>query len=206
MVLNNFVVFEGIDGAGTTTQLKLLQEKLAGYSKTKSFFTFEPSPNPTGVFLRQVLKGEIKLHPDTIARLFAADRCEHLYGANGIAELCSRNTLVVCDRYIFSNLAYQSTECGADLPHQLNEGFPLPQIVFYFDLEPSVSINRIGGRGVTEIYEKIDFLEKTRRNYQSIMEEYKDKTQIVHIDATQSVEAVFEKIWGIIGNLPIIKA
>ena len=64
----------------------------------------------------------------------------------------------------------------------------------------------MGRRFYPFLYEKIDFLEKTRRNYQSIMEEYKDKTQIVHIDATQSVEAVFEKIWGIIGNLPIIKA
>ena len=206
MVLNNFVVFEGIDGAGTSTQLKLLQQKLNNFSNVKTFFTFEPSTEPTGVFLRKVLKGEIKLTPSTIARLFAADRCEHLYGKNGIIENCQNNTLVICDRYIFSNLAYQSSECGIDLPRKLNEGFPLPQIVFYFDIEPSLSLKRIASREVSEIYEKLDFLEKTRTNYKKIMEEYKNKTQIVQIDASENIETVFEKIWSIVGNLPIIKA
>ena len=168
MIVSNFIVFEGIDGAGTTTQLNILKDKL----KSKpSWFTAEPTTKETGVFLRKVLKGDIVLHPDTTARLFAADRCEHLYGKDGILEHTQKGELVICDRYLFSNLAYQSSECGSSLPEELNKSFPLPQIVFYFDISPDISINRITGRGVTEIYEKKDFLEKTRANYIRIMKE-----------------------------------
>ena len=202
MILQNFIVFEGIDGAGTSTQLKILQDKL---HDKPAYFTCEPTELETGRFLRKVLKGDIKLHPDTIARLFAADRCEHLFGNNGILELTQKGNLVVSDRYIFSNLAYQSNECGKELPRALNASFPLPQIVFYFDLDPSISINRIHNRGVTEIYEKKEFLQKTRGQYLSIMEEYRDKTQIVFIDAEDSILNVSEKIWSIISELPIIK-
>ena len=52
----------------------------------------------------------------------------------GILEHTQTGELVVCDRYLFSNLAYQSSECGSSLPEELNKSFPLPQIVFYFDL------------------------------------------------------------------------
>ncbi|MBO4729600.1 MAG: dTMP kinase [Spirochaetaceae bacterium] len=202
MTVSNFIVFEGIDGAGTTTQLNILKDKL----KSKpSWFTAEPTIKETGVFLRKVLKGDIVLHPDTTARLFAADRCEHLYGKDGILEHAQKGELVVCDRYLFSNLAYQSSECGASLPEELNKSFPLPEIVFYFDISPDISINRITGRGVTEIYEKKEFLEKTRANYIRIMKEYEARTKIIYLDATESIESISEKIWSAIKNLPMIK-
>lgn len=203
MILHNFIVFEGIDGSGTSTQMDFLQTKLADKNVC---FTYEPTELETGKFLRKILKGDIQLHPDTIARLFAADRCEHLYGKNGIIEKAGKGSLVLSDRYIFSSLAYQSNECGENLPRQLNANFPLPEIVFYFDIEPSVSINRIQGRRVTEIYEKKDFLEQTRRQYLSIMKEYEKQTSIIYIDAAQSKADVSEKIWSIISKLPMIKA
>jgi dTMP kinase len=202
MIISNFIVFEGIDGAGTTTQLNILKDKL----KCKpAWFTFEPTTRETGVFLRKVLKGDIVLHPDTTARLFAADRCEHLYGKNGIMEHIQKGELVFCDRYIFSNIAYQSSECDNSLPEELNKSFPLPQIVFYFDLPADISINRITVRGVTEIYEKKDFLEKTRLNYIGIMKKYEALTQVVYINAEKSIESIAEKIWSVIENLPMIK-
>ncbi len=146
MIISNFIVFEGIDGAGTTTQLNILKDKL----KSKpSWFTAEPTAKETGVFLRKVLKGDIVLHPDTTARLFAADRSEHIYGKDGILEHTQKGELVICDRYLFSNLAYQSSECGSSLPEELNKSFPLPQIVFYFDLAPNISITRVTGPGIT---------------------------------------------------------
>ena len=64
MVLQSFIVFEGLDGSGTSTQLKLLQEKLV----TKNvWFTAEPTDKETGLFLRKMLKGEIKINPQTTA-------------------------------------------------------------------------------------------------------------------------------------------
>jgi dTMP kinase len=209
MVLQNFIVFEGIDGAGTTTQQKLLAKKL---ENKKVWFTAEPTTGETGVFLRRVLKGDITLHPQTVARLFAADRSEHVYGKNGILELCKKNYLVVSDRYFFSSLAYQTPECGKELPLKLNEDFPLPEYVFYFVISPSQSLKRITGRGVTEIYEKQEILEKTAALYAEIFKEYediansdpnKDQMKIITIDATLPPEEIEKIIWSTISKMPI---
>src|SRR5574344_1031504 len=127
MVLQNFIVFEGIDGAGTTTQLNALRNR----KDTGNFlFTAEPTTAPTGKFLRQMLKGDIPLTPVTSAYLFAADRTEHVFGnlvigdggtlVTGIEKACAQNKIVVIDRYFFSSLAYQSIDCGKETPRILN--------------------------------------------------------------------------------------
>ena len=79
MILKNFIVFEGIDGAGTSTQLNILKEKL---ENKNVFFTVEPTDLPSGKFLRTILSGSVKVAPSTAAYLFASDRNEHLFGKN----------------------------------------------------------------------------------------------------------------------------
>ncbi len=205
MILHNFIAFEGIDGTGTSTQIAILAKRPEADAL---YLTAEPTKTPTGVFLRQILGGKTTVDPKTAAFLFAADRNEHIYGTGGIMEMLGRNKAVITDRYIFSNLAYQSVSCGRELPAMLNSTFPLPQMVFYFDLEPSVALARIRSRGETEIYEKQDFLEKTLANYRSIIAEYETSQpdmRIIHIDATQSIEKTAEIIWSYIGNIPILK-
>ena len=190
MILHNFIVFEGIDGAGTSTQLSILQKKLPS---ERTFFSAEPTTLETGKFLRRILSGEIPVHPETAAYLFAADRCEHIYGKDGILQKASDGILCFSDRYLFSSLAYQSQECGKELPELLNSRFPLPEILFYFSIDPAVSLKRIIGRNVTEIYEKEDFLRKTERAYKAVVEAYKKNVpemKIVEIDATLPVEEV----------------
>lgn len=204
MILHNFLVFEGIDGSGTSTQMKLLQSSL---QNKRAIFTTEPTDKETGKFLRRMLKGDFAVHPDTAARLFAADRSEHVYGKDGIKEAVENGFLVVSDRYIFSSLAYQTTECGEALPRKLNEDFPLPEYLFFFDITPDISLQRITGRDVTEIYEKKDFLEKTATEYRKIVSYYEQNgngMKVVRIDATQSVEAVQKIIWSIVSKLPIL--
>lgn len=197
MILQNFIVLEGIDGAGTSTQLKKLQEKL---SENQAFFTAEPvETSETGRFLRRVLKGEVPVHPGTAAFLFAADRNEHLYGKDGIVEKDASGMLCFSDRYLFSSLAYQSATCGEELPRLLNSTFPLPRILFFFRIDPKVSLARITGRGVTEIYEKEDFLRKTEAEYEKVVASFKKDSEsgmkVVEIDASQSPDEVFEVIW-----------
>ncbi len=196
MILHNFFVLEGIDGSGTSTQLKILQEKLEKQGK-KAFFSTEPTTGSTGLFLRRMLSGEIKLHPATAAFLFAADRNEHIYGKNGIKEHLENGDICVSDRYLFSSLAYQSQECGKELPAKINEDFPLPEILFYFSIDPAVSLKRIIGRGVTEIYEKEEFLRKTEAEYRRVINDFKGKSsmRIVEIDATKSIEEISTIIW-----------
>src|SRR5574344_547585 len=117
MIINNYIVFEGIDGAGTTTQIKKLSEH---FQNENIYVTAEPTTNETGKFLRRMLKGEFSVDERTASYLFAADRCEHIFGKDGIKEQVEKGKLVLSDRYIFSSLAYQSVSCGKELPELLN--------------------------------------------------------------------------------------
>lgn len=206
MILNNFVVFEGIDGAGTSTQMRLLAERDSG---KKIAFTAEPTERPTGKFLRQILAGKEKVAPQTAAYLFAADRAEHLWGQGGIVDQTKNGLTVVSDRYLFSNLAYQGVTCGEDLPKTLNSPFPLPQLLFFFDISAQKSLERVEKRGeAKEIYENEKFLSDTASRYRAIIDRYKklenSGMRIVELDATLSKEKISDLIWKEI--LPIINS
>lgn len=198
MILRNFVVFEGIDGAGTSTQIQILKES----ADSDSFvFTAEPTDSSTGKFLREVLKGDVELDPRTSAFLFAADRAEHLWGKSsetcGIEEKCKKGKIVVSDRYLFSSLAYQSVSCGDELPRLLNSVFPLPQILFFFEIEPEQSLKRIGGRETVEIYENAVFLQKTEKIYKAVIEEFEAQNtgmKIVRINAAKTKDEISSQI------------
>ena len=205
MILKNFIVLEGIDGAGTSTQLNLLKNRL---SPEKTVYTAGPTTLSTGRFLRSVLRGDEKLTPETTAFLFAADRQEHVYGSGGIVESCTSGKLVISDRYVFSSLAYQSITCGEELPRKLNQDFPLPEYLFFFGITPQASLKRIEKRDVTEIYEKKDFLEATARQYEKIISYYETLQtgmHIIRLDATESIEKLSEKIWTVLQEMPILQ-
>lgn len=207
MVLHNFIVFEGLDGSGTTTQLELLKKLL---SNKDAWFTAEPTGNETGLFLRKILKGDFSLEPETLAFLFAADRYEHIYGEKGIQEHLKKGTAVFCDRYLFSSLAYQSPNCGSALPMKLNEDFPLPEYLFYFEINSSLSLSRVISRNEqTEIFEKSDIQQKTQHEYERIIAWYKENgpsaMKIIKIDAAKPVNDVHKNILDSLQNLPIFK-
>lgn len=215
MILQNFIVFEGIDGAGTSTQIEMLKNR----PEAKDFlFTAEPTSAPTGKFLRQMLKGDFPLQNESAAYLFAADRNEHVNGklltqgntlVTGIKEACQSGKKVVSDRYLFSSLAYQSINCPPEVPRLLNSLFPLPQLLFYFEISPKDSLSRLGDRNFREIYEKEDFLNRTVQEYHNVLSEYSEKTKsqgmkIVLIDAKKTKEEISANIWQEIKNLPIV--
>ncbi|MBO7122734.1 MAG: dTMP kinase [Treponema sp.] len=206
MILEKFVVFEGIDGAGTSTQMRLLAERDSG---KKIVFTAEPTERPTGKFLRQILSGKEKVSAQTAAYLFAADRAEHLWGDGGIVDQTKNGLTVVSDRYLFSNLAYQGVTCGEDLPKMLNSPFPLPQLLFFFDISAQKSLERVEKRGeAKEIYENEKFLSDTASRYRSIIDQYKKLAdsgmKIVELDASLPKEKISDLIWKEI--LPIINS
>ncbi len=191
MILNNFIVFEGIDGSGTSTQLKLLKQNNPDFE-----ITAEPTSTETGKFLRRMLGGEFKVDEKTNAYLFAADRCQHLYGEGGIIELTEKGKIVVSDRYFFSSMAYQSATCGTELPALLNSPFPLPQILFYFVINPEISLSRVTARNEKkEIYEKIELQRKIADMYEKVISSYEKDSEnnhmkVVRIDATKSIEEI----------------
>lgn len=199
MILKNFIVFEGIDGAGTSTQIKKICEK----NPQKFFQTAEPTSLETGKFLRRMLGGEFSVDEKTNSFLFAADRAEHLYGKNGIIEQINNGKTVISDRYLFSSLAYQSISCGEELPKLLNSTFPLPEILFFFEIDPEISLKRVDSRNEKkEIYEKIETQKKIALEYEKIISEYENNKsctmKIIRIDATKSMEEISETISKII--------
>ena len=137
-ILKNFAVFEGIDGSGTTTQLEILENHFQeNRNKLPPFYrTNEPTDSSIGKLIRLNLKKEVLFDPGTTAFLFAADRNEHIYGPDGIAERCKRGELVVSDRYTLSSLVYQGITCGEVLTSMINSSFPLPELLLFFDVAP----------------------------------------------------------------------
>ncbi|MBQ9539505.1 MAG: dTMP kinase, partial [Treponema sp.] len=170
-------------------------------------FTAEPTEGETGKFLRKMLSGAVKLEASTAAYLFAADRNEHIYGriqsqghnlTSGIMEACKSGKTVVSDRYIFSSLAYQGISCSDDLPYELNLRFPLPQLLFYFDIDPAISLKRIKNRDTKEIYEEEGFLKQVVKGYKAAIERLSRQEtdmEVVTLDATRSMSDLSEQIW-----------
>jgi dTMP kinase len=211
MILRNFAVFEGIDGTGTTTQIAELRKRYEGKLDTGNppvFFTCEPTDGEIGRMIRRALRGEVAFHADTMARLFATDRCEHLYGESGIVSQLGQGRAAISDRYLFSSLAYQGETGDPELPWELNKSFPLPEFLFFFDIDSDVSMDRVERRAEgLEIYEKREFQKKVRSRYHEIIlgfERSEPEMTVIRIDATESVGAIAEKIWSVAKNLPKI--
>jgi dTMP kinase len=157
-----------------------------------------------GALIREALGGRLTLRPETLARLFSADRGEHLFGSDGIVERCDRGELVVCDRYVLSSLVYQSITCGEELPLLLNRDFPYPELLLYFDLDPDIAVKRLENRREREIFEYRDFQVKVRERYRDLLPRYAlGGTRIVTLDASGSPEKVAEDLWSALKEMPI---
>jgi dTMP kinase len=188
--LKRFIVLEGGDGAGTTTQLRAVKTVLDA-AGIPTWMTSEPTDAEEGVLIRSILSGRVKRDPRTIAHLFAADRSEHIYGEGGILERLREGQVVLCDRYILSSLAYQGVACGLDLPWTLNKDFPLPSLLLFFDVPPEISLARIRGRSNHEIYEELEFQKQVAKAYAAAIERLADRSmKIVRIDASLPLDQV----------------
>ncbi len=198
---SRFIVLEGIDGSGTTTQSSLLHDRLQKEGFT-SMLTCEPTRSPIGDLIRSILRTKVPAHPETLAYLFAADRHDHLYNPEtGMIKALSQGHWVILDRYMFSSLAYQTVQCSSDLVYTLNNNFPLPEITFFLDLNPEISLQRISTRdSEREIFEHIEFQLKVRSNYQQVFSQYSSRTKIVAVDASMDQDAVHQQIWDVISQ------
>ncbi len=203
-IIKNFIVFEGLDGAGTTTQAKLLEEKFKSLN-INCISSCEPTTGFIGKAIRKVLSGSIAVAPGTIAKLFVSDRHEHLYNSKtGILAECKRGNYVISDRYLFSSLAYQSLDYGFDNVRDLNSSFPLPEHLFFLDVPPETCQHRLNSRDSLEIYEVHSLQAKILKNYKKSLEIYSDTPMNIHImDGTMDKEALGKLIWRKLSALPI---
>lgn len=199
-----FIVLEGIDGAGTTTQAELLRKALEEEGR-EAITTAEPTGGPIGALIRQVLNRRVvagishgigvPLAADVMSLLFTADRMDH--ADTLIRPSLEKNETIICDRYFYSTIAYQGV--GGDMKwiERLNEKALRPDLVFYLKIEPKISLKRIESRQIKEIYEKLEFLEQVSKNYDKIFER---EQNVVIIDASKPVEAIAETIKETVDN------
>ncbi len=204
---NLFIAFEGIDGSGKSTQVKLLTDSLknAGH---KVYSTFEPTDSPIGAVIRDIFKHKIEADHRVIAGLFVADRLDHLLNkTNGILKKLEDGYTVITDRYYFSSYAYQGTHMSLDWvieANSLSADLLRPDMNIYIDISPDISMKRLAqGRSSTELYETKENLEKVRGKYFEAFEQLKFKENIFITDGNRSAEAIASDIWQEISHMTV---
>lgn len=169
MSRGRFIVLEGLDGAGTTTQCQAIARAFRAEGRGVHV-TMEPSPGPVGALIRQALTGRVgipggePLPPHAMALLFAADRVDHL--AAEIEPALARGDLVLSDRYLLSSLAYQGAQVGLDWVAQVNARARAPELTLFLEVDADVAARRRHGRGGREeLYERPDVQRRTAAWY-----------------------------------------
>ena len=194
-----FIVFEGIDGSGKSTQIKMIAKRIQNLN-LKVYSTFEPTAGPIGSLIRQMLSGKMKTDQRTLASLFAADRMDHLVNEeNGIGKKIDEGELVICDRYYFSSYAYHAQYMDMEWvihANSLNAGILRPDLTVFIDVEPEKCFERIkNNRSDFEMYEKIDIMKNVRINYLKAFERFGGLEKIVVINGNNSIENVGDAIF-----------
>lgn len=204
MKCNLFITFEGPEGAGKTTVIQKITERLE-----QENIDVLPTREPGGIEIAEKIRAII-LNPAhtamderTEALLYAAARSQHYF--EKVRPALDAGKLVICDRFIDSSLAYQgyARGIGVDEVLAINEfaiGKKLPDVTILFDLAPEVGLARIHAHGDREInrldVESLAFHEKVREGYMMLVERYPERIKVVNAD--QNVEQVVEDVWSII--------
>lgn len=202
MAEGRFIVFEGIDGSGKTTQARMLAEHLRANGR-RVVLTAEPTDFPSGTALRQALGGAVKKSECEMAALFVQDRIAHnIHPTEGIRALTESGTDVICDRYYYSTLAYQGQSTDYSWVKAMNLLCPeikKPDLCIYVDLLPEQSLERIArGRDSTEIYENLATLTKVREQFLSVIRDLGECENICVIDGYKGIDEIFSDICAIV--------
>ncbi len=197
-----FIVFEGLDGAGKSTQIEWLARRLREKGR-RVYCTTEPTESVTGGLLRDALGGVSHRTAAEMAALFVLDRTFHNSNpVNGIQKMLNDGYDVICDRYYYSSMAYQGSETDPDWVRDMNLNCPeimRPDICIFLDLTPQQSMARItGGRATKEIYENEERLTLVRDRFYAVFEELKGRENIHVVDAFRTIEEIHEEIAGLI--------
>ena len=193
-----FIVIDGMDGSGKTTQsIKLIKYLFNKAKKNHLALTREPYTSDEGAEIRRIL-AESKDPMEQgykLADLFVSDRKFHI---NYLIEpLLNKGLHVISDRYKYSTLAYQQTQ-GVPLEKlmEMHNGLLVPDITFIFDVPAEVAMQRMSEdrvRGRKEVFEQLEFQEKLRHNYLALKDQLPNEN-IVIVDASKSVDEVFSQI------------
>lgn len=205
MPTGQFVVLEGLDGSGTTTQGNRLVKALQAQGK-EALFTFEPSDLPVGLQIREVIERvEGSMSPQILPWLFVADRADHLDRV--IEPAVSRGAVVVSDRYLCSSLAYQTLNAEFDLVASLNSWFRPADLTIFLDVPVDVCIKRIEARRSAdgndeELFDKREALERIDIGYRQGLDYLRGRgDRVEYIDGTQSIDDIAAEIFALVDSL-----
>ena len=193
-----FIVFEGIDGAGKTTQIGLLADRLRAEGR-RVMVTAEPTASVTGGLLRDALGGVSHRTAGEMAAMFVLDRIFHnVNPVCGIEKMLADGIDVICDRYYYSSLAYQGSETDFDWVADMNLRCPeirRPDCCIFLDLTPAQSLARISaGRVSREIYEEESRLQAVRDKFYHVFDLLRDRDTVRIINADGTVDEVAARI------------
>ena len=202
-----FIVMEGLDGSGKSTQLRLLEQSLRcrGYAVD---ITAEPTPSAIGGLLRDALCGYTQRTPAEMAALFALDRIQHnVNPVWGINRMLSEGRIVISDRYYYSSLAYQGRITDPAWVRALNLDCPeirRPDLCVFLDVDYESCRRRVEeGRAFLEIYEDPESLRATRECYHRVLRELSGRDNIVIVDAARTPEEVAADVLAAV--LPVLE-
>lgn len=161
-----FIVLEGIDGSGTTTQSEIIYQKLKKTGK-KVILEKEPSDLHIGEFINLFLKKEKKIDSMALQMLFCADRFDHI--KNKILPALKNGNIVICDRYFLSTIAYSSLIAKEDFFWKLSKEFLQADLTFFLNIKSELAIKRIKKRSnkeeIFDSQEKLETISKTYDKY-----------------------------------------
>ncbi len=202
---NLFIAFEGIDGSGKSTQVKLLTEQLEKASH-KVYSTFEPTDSRIGSLIRDVFNHRFEADERAIAALFVADRLDHLLNkTNGILKKIEDGYTVITDRYYLSSYAYHGINMPLDWvieANSLSAKLLRPDLNIYIDISAEASMKRLtSGRTSMELYENLENLKKVRNKYLEVIDRLKSEENVFITEGDRSPTLVANDIWNHVSRL-----
>lgn len=194
-----FIVLEGIDGSGKSTQLEMLYERMRT-EHIPVVLTHEPTDFSTGKFIRRVLAAEEVVTPATMSGLFLADRLEHItHPEMGLLRRMEEGMNVLSGRYYFSSMAFQSEYVPMSwiaAANSLCKSKLKADFTFYMNLDPDICYERLlAGRTHFDIYENPDKLHLTHGKYMEAFDHYGQDENIIVLDADKTPEHIHQEIW-----------
>ncbi len=183
------IVFEGIDGAGKSTQAHLLLKELNS-KRIEAVYLREPSDSKWGRQIKEKALQAGSLTPEEELLLFQKDRKENV--RNNIKPALQKKNVVILDRYYYSTIAYQGAKgISEQRIREMNESFVVqPDLVFILDIDEKKGLKRISNRKKKDmLFESPEYLENVRRRFKSF-----NGDNIIHVDATMPVAEIGMKI------------